>query len=358
MAILNFAHHYHAYPVTHNPITTSTEFPILSLGKATTELMYKELTLYSIVIPVYCEEYHLKLVLETIEQEISSLASCYEIILIDDGSTDNTWDVIREISVYHADIKALRFSRNFGKDYALYAGLETAKGEVVIVMDGDLQHPPQLIPKMLKVWSKSNVDIVEAVKVSRGKESFLGKLRANLFYAILNRLSGYNLRGASDYKLLDRRVVDAWLRIGERNLFFRGMTAWLGFRSVQISFEVPNRVGGKSQWSILQLVKLALTGITSFSSLPLHFVTLSGLTFLVFSFVLGFQSLFLKFTGQSVSGFTTVILLLLIIGSLLMLSLGMIGIYIARIYEEVKRRPRYVVLEKIEKTHTDVKNTY
>ncbi len=302
----------------------------------------------SIVIPLYKEGDNLANSLAIIIQEIEKTGKLFEIVLVDDGSPDNTWEVIRKLSLNYPMLKALRFSRNFGKEYALGAGIEAAKGKAVIVMDGDLQHPPQLIPKMVTIWSESQVDIVEAIKVSRGKESLWGKLRAYLFYWILNRLSGYNLRGASDYKLLDRNVVNAWLRMGERKLFFRGMTAWLGFRCVQIPFEVPNRIGGESRWSIIQLLKLALTGITSFSSLPLHFVTLMGGIFLLFSFVLGFQALYLKFTGQAVSGFTTVIILLLIIGSLLMISLGIIGIYIARIYEEVKGRPRYIILDKID----------
>jgi glycosyltransferase involved in cell wall biosynthesis len=215
-------------------------------------------------------------------------------------------------------------------------------------MDGDLQHPPHLILEMARIWREANVEIVEAVKIDRGKESILGKLRTNLFYTIFNKLSGYNLKGASDYKLLDRKVVNAWLQMGERNLFFRGMTAWLGFRCVQIPFEVPDRVGGKSGWSTLKLVKLAITGLTAFSSLPLHFVTFSGIIFLIFAVFIGMQTLFLKLTRQAVSGFATVIILILIIGSLLMISLGIIGEYIAKIYEEVKGRPRYIILDRID----------
>ena len=305
---------------------------------------------YSIVIPVYREGSHLSLVLEIISQELEPLRGLYELILVDDGSPDNTWEVIRELSSDYPMLTALRLSRNFGKEYALCAGLETAKGEAIIVMDGDLQHPPSLIPKMSRIWNETNVEIVEAVKIVRGKESLVGKIGSHLFYTILKNLSGYNLSGASDYKLLDRKVVNSWLQMGERNLFFRGMTAWLGFQRVQIPFEVPERVGGKSGWSIFKLVKLAITGVTAFYSLPLHFVTFSGVVFLFFAIVIGIQTLFLKFTGQAVSGFATVIILLLIIGSLLMISLGIIGEYIAKIYEEVKRRPRYLIAEKIERS--------
>ena len=302
----------------------------------------------SIVIPVYREENNLSILLTAIHRELQNINESYEIILVDDGSPDNSWATIKEAFKKYPTLRAVRLSRNFGKEYALGAGLEIAKGEAVIVMDGDLQHPPHLIPEMVRIWRESNADVVEAVKIYRGKESILGKLGAKLFYTILHKLSGYNLRGASDYKLLARQVVNAWLGMEERGLFFRGMTAWLGFRHVQIPFQVPKRIGGQSRWSISQLVKLAITGVTAFSSLPLHFVTFSGGIFFIFAVVLGAQTLYMKLTGKAVSGFTTVIILLLIIGSLLMISLGIIGLYIARIYEEVKRRPRYIVLETLE----------
>lgn len=302
---------------------------------------------YSVVIPVYREGYHIGQVLSLIKKELEALQSDYELIIVDDGSPDNTWDIIKGLSVDYPMLKALRLSRNFGKEYALCAGLEIAKGQAIIVMDGDLQHPPHLIGQMTNLWQEFNVEIVEAVKVSRGKESLLNQIGANLFYTLLSNLSGYNLRGASDYKLLDQKVVKVWLKMRERNLFFRGMTAWLGFRRTQIEFEVPERASGQSKWSIFQLIRLAITAITSFSSLPLHFVTFLGLIFLVFAIILIVQTLFIKLIGQAVSGFTTVIILILILGSFLMLSLGIIGLYLARIYEEVKRRPRYVISEII-----------
>ena len=302
----------------------------------------------SIVIPVYREENSVNILLKAIHRELEITNEVYEIVLVDDGSTDNTWAMIKEAFKKYPTLRAVRLSRNFGKEYALCAGLEIAKGEAVIVMDGDLQHPPHLIPEMVRIWRESNADVVEAVKIYRGKESILGKLGAKLFYGILHMLSGYNLRGASDYKLLNRQVVNAWIKMQERGLFFRGMVSWLGFRHVQIPFQVPKRISGQSRWSIFQLCKLALTGITAFSSLPLHFVTFSGAVFFIFAVVIGVQTLYMKLTGNAVSGFTTVIILLLIIGSLLMISLGIIGLYIARIYEEVKMRPRYIVLETLE----------
>jgi glycosyltransferase involved in cell wall biosynthesis len=189
---------------------------------------------------------------------------------------------------------------------------------------------------------------VQAVKVKRGRESATSKAGAFLFYVILNKLSGFDLKGASDFKLINRKVLETWLAMRERNVFFRGMTAWMGFNAVQIPFDVPDRLTGKSHWSYLTRAKLALIGITTFSSFPLHFVTFSGVIFFIFAVGLGIQTLYLKLAGRAFTGFATVILLELIIGSLLMISLGIIGEYLARIYEEVKGRPRYIVAESID----------
>jgi polyisoprenyl-phosphate glycosyltransferase len=204
------------------------------------------------------------------------------------------------------------------------------------------------LPLMIEKWEMSGADIVQAVKIKRGRESLAGKLGALLFYLILNKLSGFELKGASDFKLMNRKAVNAWLAMRERNVFFRGMTAWMGFSTVRIPFEVAARRAGKSGWSYFKRWKLALVGITTFSSFPLHLVTFAGVIFFLFAVGLGIQTLYLKLAGRAFTGFATVILLELIIGSLLMISLGIIGEYLARIYEEVKGRPRYLVTEAIE----------
>lgn len=300
-------------------------------------------SLISVVIPVLKEGAGLRTLLFDVTTALAKTSYPFELILVDDGSPDETWKIISEEANVLPALCGVRLSRNFGKELALCAGLERARGDVVVVMDGDGQHPPALLPDMLRLWQATDADIVEAVKSKRGRESVPGKLGAFFFYFILNRLAGFDLNGASDFKLMNRRTVDAWLRLEEHNVFFRGMTAWLGFTRVQIPFEVSERVGGKTKWSFLRRLELALTGISAFSSLPLHFVTVAGLFFLTFSFVFGIYTLALQLSGKSVSGFATVILLLLIIGSLLMISLGIIGEYLARIYEEVKRRPRYLI---------------
>lgn len=308
----------------------------------------ERLPLISVVVPVYKEAANLRSFISTVAAELATTGCRYELILIDDGSPDETWQLLSEESRSVPQLHALRLSRNFGKELALCAGLERARGDAVIVMDGDGQHPPALLPEMIRLWQTTSADIVEAAKTKRGAESVSGRTGALLFYVMLNKLAGVNLKGVSDFKLMNRKVVDAWLRMEERNVFFRGMTAWLGFTHVQVPFEVPGRTAGATSWSFPNRLKLALTGISAFSSLPLQFVTITGLLFFAFSIVFGIYTLVLQLSGHSVSGFATVILLLLIIGSLLMLSLGIIGEYLARIYEEVKRRPRYVVASSIE----------
>src|SRR5438067_12387344 len=304
--------------------------------------------LISLVVPLHKEAVNLRAFLSSVTSELGKTGCRFELIIVDDGSPDDTWKILSDEARTIPNLHGLRLSRNFGKELALCAGLERARGDAVIVMDGDGQHPPSLLPLLIKNWRTSGADVVEAVKRRRGRESLASKFGALTFYVILNKLSGFELKGASDFKLIDRRVVDTWLAMRERNVFFRGMTAWMGFRTIRVPFEVGPRRAGKSGWSYLRRARLALIGITTFSSFPLHLVTFAGVIFFLFAVGLGIQTLYLKLAGRAFTGFATVILLELIIGSLLMISLGIIGEYLARIYEEVKGRPRYIVAESID----------
>jgi dolichol-phosphate mannosyltransferase len=297
----------------------------------------------SLVIPVYQEGSHIKSSIAVIENVLISNNIRYGFVLVDDGSGDNTWSQLKEMAENNKNITALRLSRNFGKESAICAGLDYADGDMVIVMDADLQHPPQLIPEMVKAWRDEGYDVVEGVKNTRGKENPLYSLCARGFYYLIYKTADINLGQASDYKLLDRKVVNAWRELPERATFFRGMSAWLGYDRKQILFDVAERVNGKTKWSLLRLVRLAVNAITSYTSVPLHCITVLGLLMFGGAVILGIQTLYMKFSGKATSGFTTVILLLLIIGSSIMISLGMIGIYLAKIYKEVKHRPRYLV---------------
>ena len=307
-----------------------------------------ETALLSVVIPLYREGAYLPDFLAELRSALQQTGGRYELIIVDDGSPDDSWRIISDAARTFPNLRAVRLSRNFGKEFALCAGLDRARGDAIVVMDGDGQHPPSLLPAMVEAWRTSGADIVEAVKVRRQRESLTGKLGALLFYIILNKLSGFELKGASDFKLMNRKAVNTWREMRERNVFFRGMTAWMGFTKVQLPFEVVERHSGQSSWSYVRRLKLALIGITTFSSLPLHIVTMMGLVFFIFAIGLGIETLYLKLTGHAFVGFATVILLELIVGSLLMISLGIVGEYLARIYEEVKGRPRYVVTESID----------
>ena len=310
-----------------------------------------ETKLLSVVLPCLNEASHIAASVGTIQGILESIPIDHEFILVDDGSTDQTWDEMYRLAEKDPRIRALRLSRRFGKEHALCAGLEATLGDGVLVMDADLQHPPALIPQMVHEWLHEGFEVVEARKTDRGDESLLQRLEAGLFYSLLRRLSGIDLAGASDFKLMDRRVLEAWASLGERNLFFRGMSAWLGFRRKELPFSVEARAGGQSGWNVRGLMRLAVTGITAFSSVPIHVVTLMGLLFLAFAGILGGQTLYNKLTDVAVDGFTTVILLQLLIGSVVMIGLGVIGLYVSRIYDEVKGRPRYVISSRTEGPH-------
>ena len=306
-----------------------------------------ENSLLSLVIPVYQEGGHIKSTIKVIEKVLLVNNITYEFVLIDDGSTDNTWSELKNLAKENDRISLLRLSRNFGKESALCAGLEYAAGDMVLVMDADLQHPPELIPDMVKAWLEEGYDLVEGVKHSRGKENFIYRACARFFYYLIYKSSDINLGRASDIKLMDRMVVEAWKELPERALFFRGMSAWLGFERKEIEFDVAERVNGKTKWSLLRLIRLAANAITSYTSVPLHCITLIGIIMFFGALLMGAQTLFMKLSGRASDGFTTVILLQLIIGSAIMTSLGIIGIYLTKIYKEVKSRPRYLISKYI-----------
>jgi dolichol-phosphate mannosyltransferase len=297
----------------------------------------------SVVIPVYQEGSHIKSSIKVIEKVLLDHNIPYEFVLIDDGSKDNSWSEIMSLANENVNVTALRLSRNFGKESALCAGLEYARGDMVLVMDADLQHPPELIPQMVQAWREEGVDVVEGIKNSRGKENFIYRICAKFFYYIIYKTSDIHLGKTSDFKLLDRKVVEAWKEMPERATFFRGMSAWLGYDRKQIGFDVAQRVNGKTKWSLVRLIRLAVNAITSYTSVPLHCITVLGIFMFIGTIILGIQTLYMKFAGRATSGFTTVILLQLLIGSSIMISLGIIGIYLTKIYKEVKARPRYLV---------------
>ena len=267
-----------------------------------------------------------------------------QIIFVDDGSRDKTWEEICRVSEENPKVAGIHFSRNFGKEPAMFAGLERAAGDCCVVLDCDLQHPPEKIVEMYRLWEQG-YEVVEGVKESRGEESGLHQFAANTFYRLISKATGMDMSNASDFKLLDRRVVDALNQMPERNVFFRALSYWVGFRKTTVSYRVQERTAGESKWSTRSLIRYAITNIASFSTMPMQIVTWLGIIFLLVGAVLGGQTLIHKLTGQALEGFTTVILIQLFGCGLIMLSLGVIGFYVARIYEEIKGRPRYIISE-------------
>ena len=310
------------------------------------------MALLSIVLPAYNEEQNIANTTAVLTGVLEENKIEYELIFISDGSVDGTFDAIQREAEKNPRIKGAEFSRNFGKEAGIFAGLELTTGDAVIVMDCDLQHPPAVIPKMWKMW-QDGVEVVEGIKTSRGRESLGHKLSAGLFYKVMSSLIKMDMSASSDFKLLDRRAVDTLLAMREKNAFFRALSSWIGFSTTQVEFEVQPRLEGESKWSIRSLVRYALTNIAAFSAAPLQLVTLLGVVVFICSVVLGIWSLWQKVSGQALEGFTTVILLQLLIGSILMICLGIIGYYIAKIYEEVKDRPRYIVAERCEGPKND-----
>ena len=298
----------------------------------------------SVIIPSYNEEKMIYNISNIISSLLETEKIPYEIIFINDGSKDKTWEKIVDVCKENMNIKGFNFSRNFGKESAIFAGLTYATGDCCAVIDCDLQHPPEVLVTMYRKWQEG-YEVIEGVKASRGTESFLHKFAAKTFYSLISSATKIDMSNASDFKLLDRKAVDILRSMPEKHIFFRALSSWVGFKTTSVEFHVQEREVGDSKWSTLSLIKYAITNITSFSTAPMQIVTLTGVIFAIFSVILGIQSLYMNFTGKSLEGFTTVILLLLIIGSIIMLSLGIIGYYISKIYEETQNRPRFIVSE-------------
>lgn len=302
----------------------------------------------SIILPSYNEGKNISKASDVISELLASNNIPYELIFVDDGSKDDTWNEIEKASKGNPNVVGIHFSRNFGKESALFAGLAESTGDACIVMDCDLQHPPETLIEMYRLWQEG-YEVVEGVKRSRGKESILHKASAGLFYKLISKAVKIDMSRASDFKLLDRKAVDSLLAMPERNAFFRALSAWIGYKTTTVEFDVREREEGESKWSTWSLIKYAITNIVAFSAAPMQVVTIAGVLVFLFAIILGIQTLIKFFMGHAVAGFTTVILLILIIGSIIMISLGIIGYYISKIYEEVKGRPKYIISKKINK---------
>ena len=299
----------------------------------------------SIIIPAYNEEKCIKHAYDAIHALLAENNIEGEFIFVDDGSKDQTYKMITELSKEKANVVGLHFSRNFGKESAISAGLSAVSGECAVVIDCDLQHPPEKIIEMYRLWEEG-YEIVEGIKKERGQEKKMHSLGAKLFYSVISRMAGFDMANSSDFKLLDRKVVDVLNKMPERG-FFRAISYWVGYNKATVEYDVKERVEGESKWSTRGLVKYAISNISSYSTAPMQTVTVLGVIMLIISVIFGIWALIDKIVGRALEGMTTVIIITIFIGSIIMISLGIIGYYIARIYEEIKGRPKYIISSSV-----------
>ncbi len=299
----------------------------------------------SVVIPAFNEEQMIPITSKTISSILQKNKIEHELLFVDDGSKDSTWNKIEDASKKYNVVRGIHFSRNFGKESAIMAGLTEADGDCCVVIDCDLQHPPEKIVEMYHLW-ENGYEVIEGVKNSRGKEGKLHKFAAHSFYRLISSSAGFDMSNASDFKLLDRKAVNVIISMREKDAFFRALSSWIGFKTTSVSFDVQERTAGESKWSTSALTKYAIRNITSFSTAPMQIVTALGIIMMIIAVIFGCISLVQYFTGTALGGFTTVILLQLFSSSIVMISIGIIGYYIARIFEEVKKRPLYIISDR------------
>lgn len=298
----------------------------------------------SVIIPAYNEEGNLKHLYQKLHPVLDGLRMDWKILLIDDGSTDGTYREAETLHKQDSRVEAVSFSRNFGHQLALTAGLDLAEGDAVITMDADLQHPPELISQLVARW-REGYEVVYTLRTATEDASWVKRLTATLYYRVFRRLTGIALDlNTADFRLLDRKVVLAFRQIRERIRFLRGLTSWVGFRSIAIPYEAGRRQSGTTKYTFRRMMSFALDGLVSFSSAPLHVAVYLGFTMAAAGFVYAAYALFARiFSQDTVSGWASIIMVSLVIGGIQLLVLGIIGIYIGKMYDEVKQRPLYLI---------------
>ena len=304
------------------------------------------MALLSVVLPSYNEEAMIPVTAQTLRQVLSGAGIQYELVFVDDGSRDKTWKEIKTAHEEDPQVHGVRFSRNFGKESAIFAGLANAAGDCVAVMDCDLQHPPETLVEMYHQWEKG-FEVVEGVKRSRGRESGAHRKSAGMFYSIMSKAVNADMSRASDFKLLDRKAVDVILEMPEKQAFFRAQSAWIGFQSAQVEFDVQERKAGHSKWNTRSLTKYAFSNIADYSDMPLQMITGAGLTLFVITLIMASVLIVRLIIGCPATAVMGLVLIEMFIGAVLMIALGIIGYYLARIYREVQARPRYIIATKI-----------
>lgn len=316
----------------------------------------------SIIVPCYNEEKTIELFYEAIKTELEPLHRVFEIIFINDGSKDRTAELAMELHEKDSRITFISFSRNFGKEAAMLAGLRQAKGDLIVFMDADLQHPPKLLKEMFEGIEVEGYDAVACYRRmgKKGKESLIRRTYSKVFYSFLNRMSDIQLKsGSTDFRMMTRKVVDALLELEEYNRFSKGLFEWVGFKTKYLSYQNVERVAGKSSWNMFKLLNYALEGITSFSVVPLRFSMWMGILSAFVSFIYMAFVIIRKIVlpESAVPGFPTLISFILFLGGIILISLGLLGEYIGKIYQEVKKRPNYIVDYMVESKIKDTNDS-
>ena len=306
----------------------------------------KQMKLVSILIPCFNEEQSLPFLHQALQDLMRDSNYNWQILFIDDGSKDRTLKILKELASEESRYAYVSLSRNFGKENAMLAGFDYAKGDCMVIMDADLQHPPHLIPEMLKYWEEGYQDVY-AKRKDRDTDSWLRKKLSNCYYQLLQKTTRVDvMQNVGDFRLLDRKCIDALKSLRESERYTKGMYSWIGFKKKEILFEPAERVAGKSTFSYGRLVSLAMEGFTSFSTAPLKISTIIGILVSLLSFILMFIYLLKALIyGDPVQGFPTLITVILFLGGIQLLSLGIIGEYLGRIFIETKNRPVYLVKE-------------
>jgi polyisoprenyl-phosphate glycosyltransferase len=306
-----------------------------------------ESPILSVVVPAYKEAANLEHLYQELLQNLTSLWCTWELIIVDDGSPDRTWECIVGLQEKDSRVRGIRLSRNFGHQYALLAGLTEARGAAVITLDADLQHPPSLISTLVWEWKKGS-KIVHTVRRDSPGTSWGKRVTSKMFYRLFSFLSGVPLTpGMADFRLLDQQVAKEILRLRESGLFLRGLVQWVGYPNTKVEYDSADRYAGDSTYSFARMMRFAWTGITSFSIVPLRLATALGLLTSLFAFYQLMDAIYIKvFTSQAVPGWTSLYVLVSLLFGVLFILIGITGEYIARILEEVRERPRFVVSER------------
>ena len=304
---------------------------------------------YSIVIPVLNEEKVLNELYQRLTKVMTDIGESYEIIFINDGSTDNSLKIMKQLQTHDKRIKIIDFSRNFGHQIAITAGIDFTSGDAVITIDADLQDPPEVIPNLIKKW-KEGYEVIYGIREKRKGENFFKKISTLIFYRLINKMTMINMPPDSgDFRLIDKKVVNNLKNIRENNRYVRGLTYWIGFKQIGVPYERDKRFAGKSKYPIKKLFKLAYDAIFSFSNFPLKIATYFGFIVSFLSFLYLIYALIIKlFTNSVIHGWTSLMISILFLGGVQLICLGIIGEYIARINDEVKKRPLYIIKEIID----------